>query len=181
MPLTAASLYTNKTFIFRLLLQFSKRPDSNEKKRDITLDMLQPSRYKPNDLSQMAKETKFTKRKYSFIFCFSCSNYTVCLIKPFISGEVRSLYRAFKQECPNGIVDEDTFKDVYEKIFPLGDASHYAHLVFTSIDRERTGGITFGDFMEFLSIITKVKHCNAKLQRVIGLKETFIFTGICGR
>lgn len=53
----------------------------------------------------------------------------------FSSGEVRSLYRAFKQECPNGIVDEETFKDVYEKIFPLGDATHYAHLVFLAIDR----------------------------------------------
>ncbi len=72
-------------------------------------------------------------------------------------------------------MDEETFKEVYEKIFPLGDASHYAHLVFLSIDRfaigalslsssilssvllrrERTGGITFGDFMEFLSIICK--------------------------
>ena len=50
-------------------------------------------------------------------------------------GEVRSLYRAFKQECPNGIVDEETFKDVYERIFPLGDAGKYAHLVFSSIDR----------------------------------------------
>lgn len=111
-------------------------------------------------------------------------------------GEVRALYRAFKQECPNGIVDEETFKEVYEKIFPLGDASRYAHLVFCAIDRyvfsnfltskqrilkmykkdtvprekccksfffliffflgrEQTGGITFGDFMEFLSVISK--------------------------
>merc|ERR1712038_1758109 len=78
-------------------------------KKNITLDILQPSRYKPNDLEQMAKDTRFTKE------------------------EVRYLYRAFKQECPNGIVDEETFKDVYEKIFPLGDASHYAHLVFAAI------------------------------------------------
>jgi Ca2+-binding EF-hand superfamily protein len=46
-------------------------------------------------------------------------------------------------------------KEVYEKIFPLGDASKYAHLVFRAIDRDRTGGITFGDFMEFLSVISK--------------------------
>ena len=81
------------------------------KTKCVTLDILQPSRYKPNDLEAMANETKFTK------------------------DEVRYLYRAFKQECPNGIVDEETFKDVYEKIFPLGDASHYAHLVFAAIDR----------------------------------------------
>ena len=30
-------------------------------------------------------------------------------------------------------------KDVYENIFPLGDASKYAHLVFKCIDRGETG------------------------------------------
>ena len=52
---------------------------------------------------------------------------------------MKFLYRAFKQECPNGIIDEETFKDVYENIFPLGDASKYAHLVFKCIDRGETG------------------------------------------
>jgi len=112
------------------LIKSTKKKEEN-KKKNVTLDILQPSRYKPNDLEQMARDTRFTK------------------------DEVRYLYRAFKQECPNGIVDEETFKDVYEKIFPLGDASHYAHLVFAAIDRDKTGGITFGDFMEFLSVISK--------------------------
>ena len=110
------------------------------------LELLQPTRYKPStvfilrkcfysakemQVEEMAQETKFTRE------------------------EVKFLYRAFKQECPNGIIDEDTFKEVYAKIFPLGDATKYAHLVFTAIDREKTGGITFGDFMDFLSIISK--------------------------
>ena len=73
----------------------------------------------------------------------------------FTKSEVKFLYRAFKTECPNGIIDEDTFKEVYEKIFPLGDASKYAMIVFRAIDKEKTGGITFGDFMDFLSVITK--------------------------
>ena len=107
--------YFTRTFMyqFRLVLGLLKvtKKQEEKKKKNITLDILQPSRYKPNDLEQMAKDTRFTKE------------------------EVRYLYRAFKQECPNGIVDEETFKDVYEKIFPLGDASHYAHLVFAAIDR----------------------------------------------
>ena len=89
------------------------------------------SRYKPSDLEEISEQTKFTK------------------------SEVKFLYRAFKTECPNGIIDEDTFKEVYEKIFPLGDASKYAMIVFRAIDKEKTGGITFGDFMDFLSVITK--------------------------
>jgi Ca2+-binding EF-hand superfamily protein len=60
---------------------------------------------------------------------------------------------------------------VYQALFPLGESSKYAHLVFNSIDKQRTGelvagmtvptlryragGITFGDFMEFLSMLSK--------------------------
>merc|ERR1712123_133623 len=95
------------------------------------LELLQPVRYKPSSVEEISKETKFTE------------------------SEVKFLYRSFKQECPNGIIDEDRFKEIYENIFPLGDASKYAHLVFHSIDTEDTGGITFGDFMEFLSVISK--------------------------
>ena len=49
-------------FISRLLLKLTKK-EEEVKKKEITLDMLQPSRYKPNDLEQMAEDTKFTKRK----------------------------------------------------------------------------------------------------------------------
>ena len=41
----------------------TKKDQEEDKKKEITLDMLQPSRYKPNDLEQMAEETKFSKRK----------------------------------------------------------------------------------------------------------------------
>ena len=54
-----------------------------------------------------------------------------------------------------GISDEETFKEVYQKIFPLGDSSKYAGLVFRTIDQNKTGAVTFGDFMEFLSVLTK--------------------------
>lgn len=40
-------------------------------------------------------------------------------------------------------------------MFPLGESAKYAHLVFKSIDTENTGGITFGDFMDFLSVLSK--------------------------
>ena len=80
-------------------------------------------RYKPDTVDTVARETQFSKE------------------------EVKCLYRAFKQECPTGemgigmyfmificastgISDEETFKEVYQKIFPLGDSSKYAGLVF---------------------------------------------------
>ena len=39
------------------------KKEEMEKKKELTLDMLQPSRYKPNDLEQMAEDTKFSKSK----------------------------------------------------------------------------------------------------------------------
>jgi len=117
--------------LYRLHMRMFKPKKEPLNTTEKVLELLQPVRYKPTSVDEMAEETKFTR------------------------AEVKFLYRAFKQECPNGIIDEDTFKDVYENIFPLGDASKYAHLVFKCIDKEDTGGITFGDFMEFLSIMSK--------------------------
>ena len=45
------------------------------------MKLLQPVRYKPSSIEEISKETKFTK------------------------SEVKFLYRSFKQECPNGIID----------------------------------------------------------------------------
>ncbi len=69
------------------------------------------------------------------------------------------------QECPGGIVQEDTFKEIYAKFFPHGsrrhksirettvafnkyfrhfpDSSLYAHHVFKAFDANRNGSISF--------------------------------------
>ena len=47
---------------FRFLVKLTKRKQQVQKK-DIYMDILQPSRYKPSDLEQMAEDTKFTKGK----------------------------------------------------------------------------------------------------------------------
>ena len=49
-------------FSFRFLVKLTKRKQQVQKK-DIYMDILQPSRYKPSDLEQMAEDTKFTKGK----------------------------------------------------------------------------------------------------------------------
>ncbi|XP_044862613.1 calsenilin isoform X6 [Mauremys mutica] len=88
-------------------------------------------RHQPEGLEQLQELTKFTKK------------------------ELQSLYRGFKNECPSGLVDEDTFKLIYAQFFPQGDASMYAHFLFNAFDVDRNGAICFEDFVVGLSILLR--------------------------
>ena len=69
----------------------------------------------------------------------------------FSGDEVKRIYRAFKQLCPDGKFKEETFIKIFEKIYPVGDVSKYGRLVFRAIDKNQNASITFGDFIEYLS------------------------------
>ncbi|KAJ3603548.1 hypothetical protein NHX12_028293 [Muraenolepis orangiensis] len=82
-------------------------------------------------LDQLQAQTKFTKK------------------------ELQSLYRGFKNECPSGLVDEETFKSIYSQFFPQGDATTYAHFLFNAFDKDRNGSIRFEDFVIGLSVLLR--------------------------
>ncbi|XP_024084333.1 Kv channel-interacting protein 1-like [Cimex lectularius] len=44
----------------------------------------------------------------------------LCRQTKFTRQEIRVMYRGFKQECPEGVVQEDAFRDIYSKFFPHG-------------------------------------------------------------
>ncbi|CAM1320391.1 KCNIP4 (predicted) [Pycnogonum litorale] len=88
-------------------------------------------RYKPDGLESLCRSTKFSRK------------------------ELQLMYRGFKQECPNGLVNEDTFKGIYAQFFPQGDSSNYAHHIFRSFDHNRSGTINFEEFVSGLSILTR--------------------------
>ncbi|CAF4869402.1 unnamed protein product, partial [Rotaria magnacalcarata] len=56
-------------------------------------------RYKPRSLDELTTRTKFSKK------------------------EIQLIYQGFKQECPSGIVNEETFKHIYGQFFPFADTS----------------------------------------------------------
>ncbi|XP_074642598.1 A-type potassium channel modulatory protein KCNIP1-like isoform X2 [Tubulanus polymorphus] len=92
---------------------------------------MQVVRYKPEGLEQLCRNTKFTKK------------------------ELQIMYRGFKQECPTGIVNEESFKEIYSQFFPQGDASAYAHYVFNTFDQDHNGSITFEEFVQGLSVLSR--------------------------
>ncbi|KAM4748199.1 A-type potassium channel modulatory protein KCNIP1 isoform 1-T1 [Rhinophrynus dorsalis] len=87
--------------------------------------------YRPEGLEQLESQTNFTKR------------------------ELQVLYRGFKNECPSGVVNEETFKQIYSQFFPHGDASMYAHYLFNAFDAAKSGSVKFEDFVAALSILLR--------------------------
>ncbi|XP_035463348.1 calsenilin isoform X1 [Scophthalmus maximus] len=100
--------------------------DSNDS--DLELSMV---RHQPEGLDQLQAQTQFTRK------------------------ELQSLYRGFKNECPSGLVDEETFKIIYSQFFPQGDATTYAHFLFNAFDMDRSGSIRFEDFVLGLSVLLR--------------------------
>lgn len=92
---------------------------------------MQVVRYKPEGLDTLCRNTKFSRK------------------------ELQIMYRGFKQECPTGIVNEETFKDIYAQFFPQGDSSAYAHYVFNTFDHDRSGTISFEEFVMGLSVLSR--------------------------
>ncbi|KAF6103856.1 potassium voltage-gated channel interacting protein 3 [Phyllostomus discolor] len=113
------------SFFFRFISGNLARDSSDS---ELELSMV---RHQPEGLEQLQAQTKFTKK------------------------ELQSLYRGFKNECPSGLVDEDTFKLIYAQFFPQGDATTYAHFLFNAFDADGNGAICFEDFVVGLSVLLR--------------------------
>ncbi|XP_053245409.1 Kv channel-interacting protein 2 isoform X1 [Podarcis raffonei] len=87
--------------------------------------------HRPEGLDQLQEQTKFTRK------------------------ELQVLYRGFKNECPSGIVNEESFKQIYSQFFPQGDSSTYATFLFNAFDTDHDGSVSFEDFVAGLSIILR--------------------------
>lgn len=91
--------------------------------KSAALDLELPARYRPATIPALCSKTGFTK------------------------AEVKRLYWSFKNECPTGLVTQENFHAIFSKFFPTGaNLSSYPNLVFSTLDRRRTGVITFEDF-----------------------------------
>ncbi|XP_063269659.1 Kv channel-interacting protein 1 isoform X2 [Prinia subflava] len=102
--------------------------------------------HRPEGLEQLEAQTNFTKR------------------------ELQVLYRGFKNECPSGVVNEETFKQIYAQFFPHGDASMYAHYLFNAFDTAQNGSVKFEDFVMALSILLR-GTVNEKLRWTFNLYD----------
>lgn len=113
-----------------LTMQTKQRRRPSRDKIDDELEMTMVC-HRPEGLEQLEAQTNFTKR------------------------ELQILYRGFKNECPSGVVNEETFKHIYAQFFPHGDASTYAHYLFNAFDTTNNGSIKFEEFVMGLSTLLR--------------------------
>merc|ERR1711874_48612 len=84
------------------------------------LDLELPQRYWPNNIPGLCQATGFTHT------------------------EIKKMYCSFKNECPTGLVNKETFHSIYSKFFPTGaNLSCFSHYIFSTMDQQRSGVVTF--------------------------------------
>ncbi|XP_015510867.1 neuronal calcium sensor 1-like [Neodiprion pinetum] len=88
----------------------------------------------------------------------------------FSRNEICKIYRAFKQHCPGGAATPNDLRPAYAKLFPLGDSTKYAQVVFNTFDTNKDGLVSFGDFLTGLSLIVK-GTAEEKLSWIFGLYD----------
>jgi neuronal calcium sensor 1 len=71
--------------------------------------------------------------------------------------EIKQWHKSFNQDFPSGSISREEFQRGYREMFPFGDATTYADLVFSLLDRDRNGKIDFSEFLLALSVTTRGK------------------------
>lgn len=90
-----------------------------------------------NHLTHSAKWPSLLEKNYST--CIADLNRSVCAS----SSSIHLTHLFSPQECPSGLVKEETFKMIYSQFFPRSDSHLYAHYIFNTFDPNHTGVITF--------------------------------------
>lgn len=137
--------------------------------------------HRPEGLEQLEAQTNFTKQELQILYRGFKNVIQIRIAKdvhqsrsmPRVLFSTLDLLKSFcfPQECPSGVVNEETFKHIYAQFFPHGgkeqlfscfltlqwrlrckhhvcclcvaDASMYAHYLFNAFDTANNGSIKF--------------------------------------
>ena len=69
---------------------------------------------------------------------------------------MRRWYNGFQKDCPTGKLAKSEFTRIFIKLFPHGDARNFAHHVFTTFDENGDGALEFNEFLQALSICSRL-------------------------
>ncbi|XP_037227531.1 calsenilin isoform X1 [Falco rusticolus] len=137
-------------------------PISVEDSGDAELE-LSAVRHQPEGLEQLLARTKFTKKELQSLYRGFKNVSAGGALTPPTARAGGGFWWSWgspgahspPQECPSGLVDEETFKLIYSQFFPQGDASTYAHFLFDAFDSDHNGVLCFQDFVVGLSVLLR--------------------------
>ncbi|KAG8134795.1 hypothetical protein E2320_007873 [Naja naja] len=126
-------------------------------------------RHRPEALELLEAQSKFTKKELQILYRGFKNIPQLRLLQtalqdllpsgpPFpwpLSSSGMSEWKGKEEECPSGIVNEETFKEIYSQFFPQGDSTTYAHFLFNAFDTDHNGCVSFEDFVMGLSILLR--------------------------
>jgi Ca2+-binding EF-hand superfamily protein len=74
-------------------------------------------------------------------------------VPTFKKTEKKQILQILRYDCSGRKMKLKHVKRYYAEIFQVGDVSKYAKLVFNSLDKQRTGEIFIGEFVEFVDLM----------------------------
>nr|KAF6500494.1 potassium voltage-gated channel interacting protein 4 [Molossus molossus] len=98
-------------------------------------------RHRPEALELLEAQSKFTKKELQILYRGFKNSFLFDFQDAGLSEE--KVVDRSKQECPSGVVNEDTFKEIYSQFFPQGDSTTYAHFLFNAFDTDHNGAVSF--------------------------------------
>ena len=55
----------------------------------------------------------------------------------FTAEEVKQWHKKFNMDYPNGVISQEEFVEMYETLYPKGDPTNFAKIVFNAYDADR--------------------------------------------
>ena len=70
-------------------------------------------------------------------------------------NEIVAWHRQFLAEYPDGNIDQKEFAQIFKKTYPTGNPEKYAKIAFKAFDDNKSGKITFEEFLLSTSFVTR--------------------------
>jgi Ca2+-binding EF-hand superfamily protein len=73
----------------------------------------------------------------------------------FSKQQIKTWYKGFIVDCPSGELSKTKFIEVYQQLFPQGDAQKFCSHIFRTFDTDNSGKIDFKEFLMAINITAK--------------------------
>ena len=66
---------------------------------------------------------------------------------------IKTWYKGFKKNCPNGMLDKEQFVGLYKLFTPYSNTDEYCDHIFRTFDKDKDGTINFSEFLLAINVM----------------------------